>query len=108
MGISTRSRSKPCTDLRAKRKGTGMNLPLSGRVRLGALIAVAVGLAAGGVAYASIPDSSGVIHGCRKTVGGYLRVIDSSVSACNAGETQLNWNQKGATGGRGPTGDKGT
>src|SRR5438093_8775328 len=78
------------------------------RGRLSVLIAVGVGLAAGGIAYASIPDGSGVIHGCYKTTGGSLRVIDTSVGGtCNSSETPLNWSQtgpKGATGARGPTG----
>src|SRR5438105_9710357 len=83
----------------------------SGRVRLTALVAVVVGLAAGGIAYASIPDASGVIHGCYKTVNGVLRVIDTDKGGkCVPGETALNWNQtgpKGATGAKGPTGAAG-
>jgi hypothetical protein len=80
----------------------------SGRVRLTALIAVAVGLAAGGIAYASIPDGNGVIHGCYKTVGGALRVIDTGAGGvCNASEKPLNWNQNGPKGATGPTGRTG-
>ena len=82
------------------------------RGRLSVLIAVGVGLAAGGIAYASIPDGTGVIHGCYKTTGGSLRVIDTSVGGtCNSSETPLSWSQtgpKGATGARGPTGAAGT
>jgi hypothetical protein len=63
--------------------------------------------ATGGIAYASIPDSSGVIHGCYKTTGGGLRVIDTDRGAtCTTGEKSLNWNQtgpQGATGPRGPS-----
>jgi hypothetical protein len=41
---------------------------------------------------ASIPDASGVIHGCRKTSGGALRVIDTGAGqTCMANETALNW-----------------
>jgi hypothetical protein len=68
----------------------------SGRVRWIGL-AVVLGLAAAaGIAYASIPDSSGVIHGCYKTVGGALRVIDTQAGEkCLSAETPLNWNQTG-------------
>jgi hypothetical protein len=75
-----------------------------GRARWVALGAVVVALAMGGIAWADIPDS-GVIHGCYKTVGGGLRVIDSDQGVqCNASESPLNWNQAGVTG---PTGTKG-
>ena len=63
-----------------------------------------VGLAGGGIAYASIPDSSGVIHGCYKTENGQLRVINVPGKTCTPGETPLNWNQTGPNGARGPTG----
>jgi hypothetical protein len=56
----------------------------------GALLAVA----AGGIAYASIPGDDGVINGCRQRSTGALRVIDSSAS-CNSSEVALNWNQRG-------------
>jgi hypothetical protein len=79
----------------------------SGRVRLTALVAVVLGLAAGGIAYASIPGPGGVINGCYLKSGGALRVIDSAAK-CKSGETSLNWNQKGPTGARGPTGANGT
>lgn len=49
-----------------------------------------------GVSWASIPDSSGVIHGCYKTKGTShaLKVIDNSVTAsCPTGYTSLNWDQ---------------
>ena len=41
------------------------------------LIAAAVVLVGGGIAYATIPDSGGKIHACYKLSGGALRVIDS-------------------------------
>jgi len=59
-------------------------------------------LAAGGIAYASIPDSTGVIHGCYLKKNGALRVIDSDTSAaCDAKkELPLNWSSVSAgTGG---------
>jgi len=68
-----------------------MRFLVRGRARWAALIAVVLGLAAGGIAYASIPDGSGVIHGCF-TKSGALRVIDTEASqACNSRETALDW-----------------
>src|SRR5438067_256507 len=58
-----------------------------------ALVAV-LALVGAGIAYAAIPDSSGVIHGCYSTKNGALRVIDSSAKCAN-GEVALNWNQQG-------------
>jgi hypothetical protein len=84
---------------------------LSGRVRVAVLVVVVLGLTAGGIAYASIPDASGVIHGCYLTKNGSLRVIQSPGGACVSGETALNWSQtgpKGATGARGTAGTDGT
>jgi Collagen triple helix repeat (20 copies) len=71
---------------------------------------VVVAVAAGGIAYASIPDSNGVIHGCYRKTSGQLIVIDSSGKGCEEGWTPLNWSQtgpKGATGATGPTGPTG-
>ena len=62
---------------------------------------VAAGVALGaGIAYASIPDSNGVIHGCYANKDGSLRVIDTgSGDACDSKkETALDWSQKGPTG----------
>jgi len=65
------------------------------------------GFAAAGIAYASIPDSSGVIRACYAGRNGHLRVIDTDASGtCTSSEEPLNWNQvgpKGATGERGPS-----
>ena len=55
-----------------------------------ALTALVVAL--GGVAYATIPDSSGTIHGCFSKQNGNLRVIESS-SECRTNEEALNWSQ---------------
>jgi hypothetical protein len=72
------------------------------------LAVVAAALAAvGGVAYASIPDSSGVIHACYLRSGGSLRVVDASVTGCKSTETALNWNQQGPPGPAGPAGPAG-
>ena len=71
-------------------------------------VLVAAGLAvAAGVAYATIPGSNGVIHGCYNKAG-VLRVIDvSDGTACVAGETALEWNQQGPQGPQGPPGHAG-
>ncbi len=82
------------------------------------VIAVAAGaLVAGGVAYATIPDSAGVIHGCYNTNPtrgplGQLRVVDTGQGqSCATGESALSWSQtgpKGATGLKGATGPQGS
>jgi hypothetical protein len=54
----------------------------------GAVVAAAV---LGAVALGAIPDNGGVIHGCFKTNGGDLRVIDDSTSSCRSSETPLDW-----------------
>lgn len=74
-------------------------------------VAVLAGSAAAVIAYASIPDAGGVIHGCYQKNAGSLRVIDPSTDSCRSSEVPLNWNQTGpagATGARGPTGPAGT
>jgi Collagen triple helix repeat (20 copies) len=72
---------------------------------MGALIATAL---AGGIAWASIPDSNGVIQGCYKVKGGALRVIDTEKGqTCATGELALSWNQKGPKGDTGATGPAG-
>lgn len=76
-------------------------------VRLGLLIGVLFALA-GGIAYATIPDANGVIHGCytNQAVQGQhaLWVADST---CPAGSTALPWNQQGRRGPTGPAGARG-
>lgn len=85
-----------------------MRFLLHGRVRLAALLVVAAGLAAGGIAYASIPDSNGVIQGCYAKSRGQLRVIDTDKGqTCTANENPLNWNQTGPLGPPGPPGPPG-
>lgn len=59
--------------------------------KLWLLLAVPVLIILGTVAYASIPSSDGVIHGCYRTTNGDLRVIDSEAT-CDTDETALNWN----------------
>lgn len=73
-----------------------------------ALVAVGTLLVAGGIAYATIPDGNGVIHGCYKTNSGTLRVIDSDqAQTCSNSETPLNWGQTGPQGAQGPQGKQG-
>ncbi len=62
-----------------------------------------------GVAYASIPATGGVIHGCYTTKGSHsLRVIDTATTRnCPKGTTSLTWNQAGAQGPVGPPGAAG-
>jgi hypothetical protein len=79
--------------------------------------AVVVALAAAGIAYATIPDSASVIHGCYSKTSstsfppGSLRVVDTGLGqSCGQNEVALNWNQqgvKGATGAQGPQGPAG-
>jgi hypothetical protein len=96
------------------------------RLRLGRrsliLVGVVVLAAAGGIAYASIPDSAGTYTACMLKATGTVRLIDRSLppssllSHCTAYETQISWNQvgpqgppgpKGATGPQGPAGAQG-
>jgi hypothetical protein len=79
------------------------------RPRVVLLACAALGLTAGGIAYASIPDSHGVINGCYDR-NGTLRVISAGPGpggSCKRAETALDWNQSGPTGARGATGSTG-
>jgi len=64
-----------------------------GIVVLGTTSALLVG---GGVAYASIPDSTtGLISSCLTTSTGVVRVIDAQAGAvCKSSEKALNWNTR--------------
>jgi len=74
--------------------------------RLAFLVGVC-GIALGaGVAYAAIPDGSGVFHACYKTNGGQVRLVDSA-SDCNGSETSTQWSQTGPEGPAGPQGEQG-
>ena len=73
-------------------------------IAIGVVTALAL---AGGVAWAQIPDSGGVVHGCYMKSGGSLRVIDASVTNCKNTETSLNWSQAGPPGAQGPVGAQG-
>jgi hypothetical protein len=60
-----------------------------------------------GVAYATIPDANGVIHGCYTKSTGTIRIIDNSVTDCKQGETSVQWNVSGPMGPQGPAGPQG-
>jgi hypothetical protein len=60
-------------------------------------------LAVAMAATAAIPDANGVIHGCRNTKNGVLRVIDTDKGqTCGKDEAALSWNQTGPQGPAGP------
>ena len=69
----------------------------------GAALVVAM---ASGIAVAAIPDESGVIHACYKTVNGQVRIVESAAD-CNPSETSIDWSQTGPTGPAGPPGPQG-
>jgi hypothetical protein len=77
-----------------------VTLVIRGRHLALVVVGVLVGALVGGVAWASIPDGKGVIHGCyANTLPHTLRVIDTAVTAsCPSGTTALNWNAKGPPG----------
>jgi hypothetical protein len=67
-----------------------------------ALVSLALLAVAASVAYATIPDSAGVIHGCYLNKVGVLRVIDTAAGQkCTALETAIQWNQTGPPGPKG-------
>lgn len=89
-----------------KRLGGGKLLP--------AIVGALLMSAAGGVAWAAIPDSGGAIHGCYQKNVGTLRVVDTTstasnpnTSSCRNDEQPLTWSQTGPQGPQGPQGVKG-
>jgi hypothetical protein len=71
-----------------------MQITISGRAA--ALLVVTAAIIVGGsIAYAAIPDSSGVFTGCRSNSNGSLRLIDKTVATssplgrCTAAETEV-------------------
>lgn len=70
------------------------------------VVGVAAALSAG-LAWASVPDAAGVIHGCYDGKGA-LRVVDAETGrACKRKETALAWSERGPKGDRGDTGPQG-
>jgi hypothetical protein len=67
------------------------------RKRTVLVVAALALVTAGGVAYATIPDSNGTIHGCYSNKTGALRVIDGSTATCDKGETGLSFHQFSGT-----------
>src|SRR4029079_18034594 len=59
------------------------------------------------VAFGSVPDASGVIHGCYNSTNGTQRIIDTAVASCKIGETAIQWNQTGPQGPPRPAGPQG-
>lgn len=59
-----------------------------------------------GIASASIPDQSGLIHGCYAK-GGDFRLIDAPKEQCKAGEKAVQWSQTGPQGPAGAAGATG-
>jgi len=83
------------------------------RLVVATIAALAIVVAAG-VAWATIPDGSGVIHSCFKKQGGALRLIDPGAGGnCGSSENTLSWTQtgpggvQGVQGIQGPQGDQG-
>ena len=85
------------------------------RRRVVVFVAAVATVAAGGIAYAAIPNSGGVFTACVLKSNGQVRLIDTSLdsgplSRCTPNESQVTWNeqgQPGATGATGPQGPKG-
>ena len=81
-------------------------------VRVAVLSVALLGLA-GGIAYATIPDSNHVYTACMLKATGTVRLIDTSLpshdlrSHCTAWEEQISWNQQGQQGDQGLQGPKG-
>src|ERR671934_1247794 len=99
----TRAGSRETMKRRRSNVSRGL-LGSSVRSRAGRLLLVCAGIlaVAGGVAYATIPDSNGVISGCYSKTSGSLRVIDSSTQSCASTENPISWNHTGPTGPAGP------
>lgn len=79
------------------------------RILLFVGLLVAIG---GGVAWAAIPDSGGVIHACVVKATKTIRLIDTSrpselIGRCTSLETELTWSQRGPAGPAGTAGPKG-
>jgi hypothetical protein len=85
------------------------SLAHTSRSRL-ALVFVGAGLTlilGTGLVMAAIPGPDDVISACYSRVGGYLRVIDATQSACKGNEMDLSWNQQGVQGPQGEPGPQG-
>ena len=87
------------------------NLRVGRRVLRLVLVAIVTLAVAAAVAYATIPDAAGVIHGCYRASlddqKGQLRIVDDPTS-CRSNETEIQWNQQGVAGAPGTNGIDGT
>jgi hypothetical protein len=90
-----------------------MTFGLGRRSRRLAVLAAALFVLAGGIAYATIPDAGQTYTACVLKGVGTIRLIDTSLSGnsllgrCSSLETQVTWNQKGQAGPAGPAGAAG-
>jgi hypothetical protein len=86
-----------------------------GSVLIGVVVGTLAAMLAGGIAWATIPGTDGVIHGCYKAKNGQLRLVDASSqskhsahhSDCRPSELSIDWNQQGPPGIQGPPGPPG-
>jgi len=67
---------------------------------------IALFVALGGVGYAALVGSDGVVHACAKKTNGAARIVKAG-KKCKASESVLTWNQKGQQGDKGAKGDDG-
>jgi hypothetical protein len=67
-------------------------------------LVICISLAAS-TAAASVPDASGVFHGCYNVLSGSMRIIDGT--SCNLLERHVAWQQTGLPGPQGPQGPQG-
>ena len=79
----------------------------TGKRLLALVCGTCAAVAAAGAAFATIPDSGGVIHSCYSKATGTWRPVDYPAEKCKTGETQLNFNQTGQQGPVGPAGPAG-
>jgi hypothetical protein len=90
-----------------------MTFGLGRRSRRLAVLAAVLFVLAGGIAYATIPDSGQTYTACMLKGIGTIRLIDPSLGGnsllgrCTSLEAQLSWNQKGQPGATGPAGPAG-
>lgn len=77
-----------------------------GPILIAAVVGALTTMLLGGIAWAAIPGTGGVIQGCYKENNGQLRLVEST-SACNPSELPINWNQQGPQGLKGDKGDQG-
>jgi hypothetical protein len=75
----------------------------SRRWRTGFAIVAALAVT-GGIAYAAIPDGSGVFSACVQKSNGGIRLVDPAAGSCQPNEKQVQWSSSGPAGPQGPQG----